>query len=267
VDLRRKMLESVRSLPIHNIRGLALDRQRQGLLLTHQTLNSQGHTTAGDIQNGNLLTNDVRRLSLADVLDPWADVSRKEHIYALGDIERGAADPAETAEIADGQFLVTLAGVHELAIGRPEQVIWTRLAVGRRPTALVVDAARRRAYVANTFADSISVVDLQVPRVVAEVRLGPPPGDLRPEERGEMLFYDARLSHDAWFSCHSCHPDGHSNGRLNDNFTDGSFGTPKRVLSLLGVKDTGPWAWNGGMPDLETQVRNSVKSTMQGLRS
>ena len=54
------------------------------------------------------------------------------------------------------------------------------------------------------------------------------------------------------------------NGRLNDNLTDGSFGTPKRVLSLLGVKDTGPWAWNGHMKDLETQVRTSLKSTMQG---
>ena len=79
-----------------------------------------------------------------------------------------------------------------------------------------------------------------------------------------MLFYDARLSFESWYSCHSCHPDGHSNGRLNDNFSDGSFGTPKRVLSLLGVKDTGPWAWNGRMPDLETQVHTSVKGTMQG---
>jgi cytochrome c peroxidase len=87
---------------------------------------------------------------------------------------------------------------------------------------------------------------------------------LTPEERGELLFYDARLSHDAWFSCHSCHPDGHTNGRLNDNFTDGSFGTPKRVLTLLGVKDTGPCAWNGRMPSLEAQVRTSVTSTMRG---
>src|SRR5436190_15568847 len=79
-----------------------------------------------------------------------------------------------------------------------------------------------------------------------------------------MLFFDARLSFEAWYSCHSCHTDGHTSGRLNDNFSDGSFGTPKRVLSLLGVKDTGPWAWNGKMGDLETQVRTSLKSTMQG---
>jgi cytochrome c peroxidase len=87
---------------------------------------------------------------------------------------------------------------------------------------------------------------------------------LQPHQRGELLFFDARLSFESWYSCHSCHTDGHTNGRLNDNFTDGSFGTPKRVLSLLGVKDTGPWAWNGRMKDLESQIRTSLKSTMQG---
>ena len=51
-------------------------------------------------------------------------------------------------------------------------------------------------------------------------------------------------------SCHSCHPDGHTNGLLNDNLGDGNFGAPKRVLSLLGVGQTGPWAWNGGVADL-----------------
>jgi len=264
VDAKRKALVSARTLSVHNLCGLALDRGRKNLWLTHQMLNSQGHTTGVEIRNGNVLTNNLRKLSLADVLDPCADILRNDRLYLLGDVERGAGDPAEVAESYDGHVLVTLAGVNELAIGRPEEVIWTRLAVGRRPTALVVDRARRRAFVANTFADSISVVDLQVSRVVAEVRLGSPPDDLRPEERGEMLFYDARLSFDSWFSCHSCHPDGHTNGRLNDNFTDGSFGTPKRVLSLLGVKDTGPWAWNGSLPDLEGQVRNSLRSTLQG---
>src|SRR6266545_1146981 len=263
VDIRRKEIDSVRSLAVHNMRGLALDRQRKTLLLTHQVLHGQGRTTRGDITTSNLITNNVRKLSLAAVLDPRADIVRDENLYALGDVERGAGDPAEVAESPDGHLLVALAGVNELAVGRPGEVIWTRLAVGARPTTFVVDEPRRRVYVANTLGDSISVVDLQGPKVVNEVRLGQRV-ELRPEERGEMLFYDARLSFESWFSCHSCHPDGHTNGRLNDNFSDGSFGTPKRVLSLLGAKDTGPWAWNGLMPDLETQVRASLKSTMQG---
>ena len=99
----------------------------------------------------------------------------------------------------------------------------------------------------------------------AEIALGP---QVKPNvaDRGELLFYDARLSHDGWFSCHSCHTDGHTNGLLADTLGDGSYGTPKRVLTLLGVRDTGPWAWTGSVSDLHTQVRKSVATTMQGAK-
>jgi YVTN family beta-propeller protein len=263
VNLRANHIESIRSLQVHNIRGLTLDRQRKGVLLTHQVLFPQGRTVPGDIRSGNVIANLIRRLSLDVVLDPRADLLRDDWLTQLGDVERGAGDPAGLAEINDGRFVVAFSGVNELAIGQPEKAIWARIAVGARPTALVVDAARRRAYVANTFSDSVSVVDLHAATLVAEVSLGRSP-ELRPEERGELLFYDARLSLDAWYSCHSCHTDGHTNGRLNDNPTDGSFGTPKRVPSLLGTRDTGPWAWSGRFADLESQVHQSVKSTMQG---
>jgi cytochrome c peroxidase len=65
-------------------------------------------------------------------------------------------------------------------------------------------------------------------------------------------------------SCHSCHTDGHANSLLNDNFSDDSFGAPKRVLSLLGVRDTTPLAWNGRVATIEEQIRNSIVHTMQG---
>jgi cytochrome c peroxidase len=265
VDLRRHKIESVRSLAeCHNIRGLALDRQGKNLLLTYQTLSSHGRPTPDDIRAGRLIDNKLQKLSVDKLLNPLTSLPETGVIHTLGDVDRGAGDPAAVVENEEGQFLIALAGTNELAIGWPDKATWTRVAVGQRPTALAVDASRKRAYIANTFGDSISVVDLQVPKVTAEIRLGAPPKELRPEERGEMLFYNAKLSLDGWFSCHGCHTDGHTNGRLNDNFTDGSFGTPKRVLSLLGVKDTEPWAWNGKMADLKTQVRHSVTSTMHG---
>ena len=263
IDARRTKLDSVRDLAVHNIRGLSLEPGRKNVWLTHQVLHAQGRTTKGDITTDNVVTNNLRQLSLAALLDPSSDVMSKDRLYFLGDVERGASDPAEVAETPDGRLLVGLAGASELAIGRPAFGVWTRLAVGMRPTALVLDPTRERAYVANTFSDSISVIDWREAKVLAEISLGPAV-ELQPEERGELLFFDGRLSFEAWYSCHSCHTDGHTNGRLNDNFTDGSFGTPKRVLSLLGVKETGPWAWNGQMPDLKTQVRTSLTSTMQG---
>ena len=41
-------------------------------------------------------------------------------------------------------------------------------------------------------------------------------------------------------------------------------GTPKRVLSLLGVGQTDPWAWNGLAKELHGQVEKSVLLTMHG---
>jgi YVTN family beta-propeller protein len=161
-----------------------------------------------------------------------------------------------------GLAVVVMAGADQAAVGRESDFTPRRIAVGRRPTALVISDDGRFAYVANSFDDSISVLDLEREENVATISLGPQ-SELSLADRGELLFYDGRLSHDGWMSCHSCHTDGHSNGMLNDNQSDGSFGAPKRVLSLLGVSDTAPYAWNGQMNDLTAQIRSSIINTMQ----
>ena len=96
-----------------------------------------------------------------------------------------------------------------------------------------------------------------------EIKLGysPQPG---PAERGEVHFFDARLSAGSWYSCHSCHTDGHTSGELADTLGDGREGAPKRILSLLGVAETGPWSWLGTKPRLYDQVHRSLQSTMLG---
>lgn len=263
VDLSRGEVESDRLLPAHNIRGLALSTDRSRLLVSHQVLNSHGTTSRDDVHWGNLITNGVRELRLASVLSPKADLLRDSRLHRLGDVGRGAGDPAGMAAVPDGKIVVALAGVGEVAIGRAEEGTWQRIAVGRRPTVVALSREGRRAYVVNKLGDSVSVLDLKANQVSAEIALSPQ-AKSGVADRGELLFYDARLSHDGWFSCHSCHTDGHSNGRLADTLGDGSHGTPKRVLTLLGVKDTGPWAWNGGMRELEAQIRKSVETTMHG---
>jgi cytochrome c peroxidase len=118
-------------------------------------------------------------------------------------------------------------------------------------------------FVADTFDDTISVVEIDTGIRRAVIPLGPSPSP-GPTERGERLFYDAKLSHDGWLSCHSCHTDGHTNGRLSDTLGDGSYGAPKRIPSLLGVATTGPWSWMGDMHHLEDQVRKSITTTLHG---
>ncbi|MDA0918389.1 MAG: c-type cytochrome [Planctomycetota bacterium] len=112
---------------------------------------------------------------------------------------------------------------------------------------------------ASTYGSSYQNVDIYT----SNVSLGPTP-ELGPVERGERLFFSARLSHASWFSCHSCHVEGHTNGGTSDTFGDDTEGAPKRVLSLLGVSETGPWGWNGKKLTLPKQIHQSATSTMRG---
>jgi cytochrome c peroxidase len=132
--------------------------------------------------------------------------------------------------------------------------------VGLHPVASVFSSDGKRLYVLNEFSDSVTQVDLSTEQT-KDLPLGP----LREPtlaERGERLFFHSALAHDGWMSCHSCHSRGHTSGQLNDNTSDGSLGTPKRILSLLGQAETAPYSWTGEVAELELQVLNSIQSTM-----
>src|SRR5262249_51681079 len=118
VDVGRGDVESLRTLPAHNIRGLALSSDGNRVLLAHQVLNVLATTSFDDVHWGTLLTNTLRAVPLADVLDPKADLLRRSDMHHLGDVGRGAADPAGLAVLSDGRVLLTLCGVGELAIGK-----------------------------------------------------------------------------------------------------------------------------------------------------
>lgn len=262
VNARDGRIEALRTIPAHNIRGLATSPDGSMLLVAHQMLNDFAHADRNDVHWGLMMSNDLRWIRLDRFLEGAGNIFEGGHMHPLGHAGNGTADPAGLAVADDGRVVVTLGGVGEIATGSEQDFGLARVAVARRPTAVVITGNSRLAVVANTFADSISLVDLTERQVVAQIELGVLP-ELSAEERGERLFYDASLAHDGWMSCHSCHTDGHANGQMNDNFSDGSFGSAKRVLSLLGCGDTAPYAWNGSTTDLPTQIRSSVTRTMQ----
>lgn len=263
-DVKQGHVESVRELPAHNLRGLTLSADGKSLVLTHQVLHRLGETTRDNVHWGNVVTNNLRALSVGKLLAPQAPLLTDSRLYQLGEAGQGNGDPSGVAVI-DGGYAVALSGVGEVALGPDRQGIWRRVPVGRRPTALAVTPDGRRVIVANTFSDSVSVLDLAQRSLAATISLGEqPPLDAR--DRGEHLLYNARLAHDGWLSCHSCHTDGHTNGQRSDTLGDGTYGAPKRVLSLLGIRDTAPYAWNGSLPTLEAQVHKSIATTMHGSK-
>jgi cytochrome c peroxidase len=262
VELASGKIVLERDFPGHAVRGLALSSDGQMLLASHQMLNPDGHVNRSDIHWGILMSNDLRWMKLSSVLDPSLEIYAGGLVHPLGVPGRGGGDPAGVAMTRDGTVVACLGGVDQVMIGTRDDLSLQPVKVGKRPTAVTLSSDQRQAIVANTFDDTLSVVDIAERRVVKTIALGSTK-ERSLSERGEELFYDAKFSHEGWMSCHSCHTDGHSNFTRNDNLSDNSFGAPKLVISLLGRKGTEPFAWNGSVPDLASQVRNSIHKTMQ----
>ena len=263
VETRRNEIESTRELPAHNIRGLMISADGTRLLMAHQILNSLARTTPDDVHWGLLMDNVIRSLDLQKIGDGQADPLAGSAAHPVGDAWLAGADPGPLASLPDGRVVVALGGVGEIGLLRENESRLTRIPTVRRPTDMAVSPDASRIFVADELADEVGVIAVASGESLGEISLGPR-RMLSLTDRGERLFYSGDLSHGGWMSCHSCHPDGHSNGLLNDNLGDGSFGAPKRVLPLMGVGRTGPWGWNGGVADLETQIKKSIETTMRG---
>ena len=280
----------------HNIRGLAIKPDTGRLLISHQLLNHKAVPRRSDIIWGVMVDNTIRELNLNRVITGQQNAVQGGRFISVGYAGQGAGDPDSLFVDDQARTVIALAGVGEVSIVEADGNGFRRVAVGRRPVALLPVSPGRFVAV-NELSDSLSLIDLTVDPATQRTELSPA-GDLKvpdseydggsygstyldsgisvrhlslgdtpvpgPAERGEALFFDARLSHANWFSCHSCHTDGHSNGGLADTFGDNSTGAPKRVLSLLGVGETGPWGWNGAQASLSAQVHQSARSTMKG---
>ena len=248
----------------HNIRGLAVDPRRDEVLIAHQILYGDEQTTEDNIFWGSVIQNVVRTLSLQQITEADQEVEISLNPLSLGRPSDASGDPGSVL-LVDQATAIALSGVHQIAFRSQPTQPFVRIDVGQRPVDLV--AAEDGSWIAavNQFSDSVSIIDCQSQRVVQTVSLGPT-RKREQWERGEEHFYDARLSLDGWYSCHSCHTDGHTNGLLNDNMGDRSFGAPKRILPLGGVRDTAPWAWDGQTQQLHDQVRKSIEITMHGKK-
>jgi YVTN family beta-propeller protein len=257
VDADAGRLLPVRQVTGHNMGGLALAGDGKGLLISHQILDQHAPTTRENVEHGVLMANVVRLLPLDRLLAGGEELDGSGRLIRLD----SAGDPAGLAVLDGGQVAVALGGVDQVALLRAEASNARRVTVGRRPTVLLSGESDRPLVVVNTLDDSLSLLDARGGTVTRTLSLGPQP-EPGPGDRGEGVFYDARLALGGGLSCHSCHTDGHTNGLLADTLGDNTYGTPKRTLTLMGTALTDPWAWNGGMKYLHDQVRQSFADTM-----
>ena len=245
------------------------------LVILPSAVNRAFSVTAGMIDIGWVIDNRLTKLPLpdgepSDQKQLGLDIRGK----AVGDANAVAFSP-------DGKMVaVTCGGTHDLLVLDFPSIPWPsgypgdflpevlrkdstrfrRIKLGGRPVD-VQFVGERQVVVANYLADSVQFIDLESDQVTETVKLGGPdqPGIIR---RGEIVFYDADRSLHSWFSCHTCHTEGHTSGQVFDTRNDRTYGTPKLIPSLRGVAQTGPWTWHGWQTDLKDAMKRSLTESM-----
>ncbi len=262
LDLDSDQIVKERELPIHHIGGLCVDDSGDIVHLSHQRLSGIAETSRDDVHWGTLMQNNVSRLSLNTFIDSAISNARLLKTRRLGTVGNGASDPAGLAMTSDQELCIAISGTDQLAILRNGTTQPELLDVGCRPTDVrTIDD--QRVIVLNRLSNTLSIVRV-TNSAKLEATIGQPGKFDTPESRGERAFYSASLSHDQWMSCSSCHVDGHSPDLLADTFGDGRHESPKRIPSLFGVHQTGPWSWTGSKKTLEDQVQQTLSTTMHG---
>ena len=268
IDLKTRKLRLIYQIGVHNIRGLALSPDGEHLMLTHQLLNDLAATERQRVFWGCQWKIWCVRFHFricSTEPQTWLQQTSLKWLTGYSTIRRTGTQP-ETPETSSSwttkRFSFVFSGTSQIAHEENLFHPLERHETGRRPVALETSADQTRVYIANYFDDSISVFDRDQNRIVDTISLG----KMKPwtqVDHGHALFFNSRLSLDGWYSCHSCHPDGHTNGLLNENMSDFQIDSPKRVLTLLRNKQTAPWAWTGNQSTLQSQVHKSIHVTMQ----
>jgi YVTN family beta-propeller protein len=149
-------------------------------------------------------------------------------------------------------FIRTHAGPFAQDLSTSANYVPARIDVGHDPRGMAFTPDRRQLLVANRLDDTLSVIDIRANRVYRTVALAGPK-QLSVLRHGEQTFYTARYSFQGQIGCANCHIDSTFDGLTWDLEPDG-FGRDIVDNRLLeDIKDTEPYKWNGGNPNLPTE--------------
>jgi YVTN family beta-propeller protein len=136
--------------------------------------------------------------------------------------------------------------------------------VGNNPRGIALLPDGTTAYVNNTLAGTVSVIDTatySVTSVITVTDIPLPPILLN----GKRLFHtsdDPRLSLSQWISCNTCHFEGEHDGRT----WFFGFAGPRNTTSLLGMVETYPLRWSGEWDEsADSEFANRKENFGSGL--
>ncbi len=127
-----------------------------------------------------------------------------------------------------------------------------RIAVGHDPRGVALTRDGAKLLVANRLEDTISVIDTKTDRVASTIAITGPK-QLSVLRHGEQTFYTARYSFQAQIGCANCHIDSTFDALQWDLEPDGFGRDIVDNRPIEAVKDTEPYKWNGGNPNLPTE--------------
>lgn len=191
----------------------------------------------------------------------------------LDELERYAARPFAVAISADkSRLYVTHSGseiVTVIDLARLLQFIHThkppfaqdlsasshyviaRINAGHDPRGLAFTPDGRSLLVANRLDDTLSAIDTHTQRVTMIPLQSPK--QISVLRHGEQTFYTARYSFQGQIGCANCHIDSTFDGLQWDLEPDGFGRDIVDNRPIEDVKDTEPYKWNGGNPNLPTE--------------
>jgi YVTN family beta-propeller protein len=178
----------------------------------------------------------------------------------------GVGLPFDAAVTSDGNALWILnAASNDISvIELPTRQLAAHIEVGDNPRGIVLSADGDTAFVNNTLAGTISVIDTatySVTNVITTTQIPLPPLLLS----GKQLFHssdDPRMSNAQWISCNTCHFEGEHDGRT---WTFG-FSGPRNTTSLLGMIETYPLRWSGEWDEsADSEFANRKENFGSGL--
>jgi YVTN family beta-propeller protein len=150
------------------------------------------------------------------------------------------------------QFVHAHPGSHAQDLSASSHYVVAHIDVGHDPRGVALTRDGRKLLVANRLDDTISVIDTRTNHLASTIGLAGPK-QITVLRKGEQTFYTARYSFQGQIGCANCHIDSTFDGLTWDLEPDGFGRDVVDNRPIEGLKDTEPYKWNGGNPNLPTE--------------
>jgi YVTN family beta-propeller protein len=127
-------------------------------------------------------------------------------------------------------------------LGMSPRFVIKRIKTGPNPKGMAISPDGNLLYVAERYADEVSVLDTRSLEITDHIDLEGPSAETLVRKGGRLFFNAGRTFQDQ-YSCSTCHPDGSEDGLTYD--LTGTGRDLENTITLRELSNTSPFKWNG----------------------